>query len=347
MPGTVWWKRGVVYQIYPRSFQDSNGDGVGDLAGITSRLGYLQDLGIDAIWISPIFPSPMKDFGYDVSDYCGVHPLFGSLADFDALIAEAHRRGLKVILDFVPNHTSDQHPWFVESRSSRDNPKRDWYVWRDAKPDGSAPNNWVSNFGGSAWLWDDATGQYFYHAFLKEQPDLNWRNPDLREAMHDVLRFWLDRGVDGFRIDVAHGMSKPEGLPDSVAAVRTGLLTGGRDGDPRFDHEGVHDVHRMIRAVVDHYPGRVTVGQPGAGAQAKHQGDPTHEHPAWEPRESFGAVPDRPAHPRTAQSLRDLGESDGVHREPVQHHAGGGAPVRIADEACPRGEVQRTVASGP
>jgi oligo-1,6-glucosidase/alpha-glucosidase len=210
-----WWERGVVYQIYPRSFQDSDGDGVGDLAGIESRLDYLASLGVDALWLSPIFPSPMKDFGYDVADYCGIEPMFGDLAGFDRLLHAVHERGLKLILDFVPNHSSDQHPWFVESRSSRSNPKRDWYIWRDAKPDGSPPNNWISDFGGSAWEWDAATGQYYLHAFLKEQPDLNWRNPELRAAMLDVLRFWMDRGVDGFRIDVLWHIVKAEHFGDN------------------------------------------------------------------------------------------------------------------------------------
>jgi alpha-glucosidase len=210
-----WWERGVVYQIYPRSFQDSNGDGVGDLAGIESRLDYVASLGVDAIWLSPIFPSPMADFGYDVADYTGVEPLFGDLAAFDRLLAAAHARGLKVLLDFVPNHSSDRHPWFVESRSSRDNPKRDWYIWRDPKPDGGPPNNWISDFGGSAWEWDEGTGQYYLHAFLPQQPDLNWRNPELKTAMFDVMRFWLERGVDGFRIDVLWHIVKAEGLPDN------------------------------------------------------------------------------------------------------------------------------------
>jgi alpha-glucosidase len=210
LPATQWWQTGVIYQIYPRSFQDSNGDGVGDLPGITARLDYLVSLGIDAIWISPFYPSPMADFGYDVSDYCNVDPLFGTLADFDALLAAAHRKGLRVILDFVPNHTSDQHPWFLESKSSRDNPKRDWYLWHDAAQPGDdwvpaaqrVPNNWMSHFGGSAWEWDQPTEQFYLHSFLKQQPDLNWRNPQVRAAMYMAMRFWLDRGVDGFRMDV-------------------------------------------------------------------------------------------------------------------------------------------------
>ena len=215
MPRLPWWQTAVIYQIYPRSFQDSNGDGIGDLEGVRRRLDYLVDLGVDAIWVSPFYPSPMADFGYDVADYCDVDPRFGSLHDFDALLRDAHARDLKVIVDFVPNHTSDQHPWFTQSRSSRDNDKRDWYLWRDANIAGGPPNNWLSNFGGSAWTLDAATGQYYYHAFLKEQPDLNWRNPDVRAAMYDVMRFWLQRGVDGFRIDVLFHLIKDELFRDN------------------------------------------------------------------------------------------------------------------------------------
>ena len=177
-----WWRRGIFYQVYPRSFQDSNGDGVGDLRGIIARLPHLTRLGVDAVWLSPIFTSPMADFGYDISDYTGIDPLFGSMEDFDALVAAAHDSGLKLILDLVPNHTSDQHPWFIEAKSSRDNPKRDWYIWRDGAPDGGPPNNWLSEFGGSAWAYDEASGQYYYHAFLAQQPDLNWRNREVRDA---------------------------------------------------------------------------------------------------------------------------------------------------------------------
>jgi alpha-glucosidase len=214
-----WWKTGVIYQIYPRSFLDTTGNGIGDLEGIIARLDYLNDgtpnsLGVDAIWISPFYPSPMMDFGYDVSDYCDIHPELGSLETFARLVAEAHKRGIRVIVDYVPNHTSDQHPWFLESRSSRDNPRRDWYIWRDPKPDGSPPNNWGSIFGGSAWEWDDLTGQYYFHQFLKEQPDLNWRNPEVVKAMQDVLSFWLERGVDGFRMDVVGMIFKHPEMPD-------------------------------------------------------------------------------------------------------------------------------------
>ena len=211
----AWWRHGVVYQVYPRSFQDADGDGVGDLAGIRQRLPYLQELGVDAIWISPIYPSPMADFGYDVADYCDVDPLFGTLADFDALLQDAHARGLKVILDFVPNHTSDRHPWFVASRSSRHDPHRDFYLWRDPAPDGGPPNNWRSNFGGPAWSFDQATGQWYYHAFLPQQPDLNWRNPQVRQRMYDALRFWLARGVDGFRVDVIWHLIKDDRFRDN------------------------------------------------------------------------------------------------------------------------------------
>ncbi|HET8776506.1 MAG TPA: alpha-amylase family glycosyl hydrolase, partial [Candidatus Limnocylindria bacterium] len=205
-----WWQYGVIYQVYPRSFQDTTGDGIGDLEGIRRRLDYLEWLGAEAAWISPFFPSPMVDFGYDVADYTDVDPRFGSLADFDRLLADAHERGIKIILDLVPNHTSDQHPWFVESRRSRSSERRDWYLWLDPAPDGGPPNNWRSEFGGSAWEFDEATGQYYYHAFATEQPDLNWRNVEVREAMYDVMRFWLDRGVDGFRVDVMWHMVKDE-----------------------------------------------------------------------------------------------------------------------------------------
>jgi alpha-glucosidase len=210
-----WWQSGVIYQIYPRSFQDSNGDGIGDLDGILSRLDYLGELGIDAVWISPIYPSPMADFGYDVADYCDIDPVFGNLADFDRLVAELHRRKLKLILDFVPNHTSIEHEWFRASRASRADPKRDWYIWRDPRPDGGPPTNWLSEFGGPAWSWDALTRQFYYHAFLAQQPDLNWRNPEVQEAMFDVMRFWLRRGVDGFRVDAIHMLVESEQLIDN------------------------------------------------------------------------------------------------------------------------------------
>jgi alpha-glucosidase len=203
-----WWQQGIIYQVYPRSFQDSNGDGVGDLRGIVSRLDYLQWLGIDAIWVSPFYPSPMRDFGYDISDCCAVDPVFGTLQDFDSLLQEAHSRDLRVIIDYVPNHTSDQHPWFQQSRGSKLNAKRDWYIWHDPLPGGGIPNNWMSAFGGSAWEWEEGTGQFYLHTFLREQPDLNWRNPEVEAAMLDVIRFWLNRGVDGFRMDAVQTVFK-------------------------------------------------------------------------------------------------------------------------------------------
>src|ERR1043165_5601448 len=240
----TWWQTGVIYQIYPRSFQDSNGDGVGDLRGIIQRLPYLVDLGVDAIWISPIFVSPLQDF--------------------DDLLAKAHELGLKIILDLVPNHTSDQHPWFRESRSSRQNPKRDWYIWRDPAPDGGPPNNWLSEFGGGAWEYDAATRQYYYHAFLGAQPDLNWRNPDVRAAMYDLMRFWLRRGVDGFRVDVIWHLVKDDQFRDNPPNPAF------RPGDPPHhavvplytaDRPEVHDVIAGMRRVVNEFSDRVLIGE--------------------------------------------------------------------------------------
>jgi alpha-glucosidase len=259
MTDAPWWKRGVVYQIYPRSFQDSDGDGIGDLPGIERRLDHLVRLGVDAVWLSPIFPSPMADFGYDVADYTGIEPMFGTLADFDRLLAAVHGRGLRLLLDFVPNHSSDQHPWFQESRSSRENPKRDWYIWRDPAPDGGPPNNWTSDFGGSSWEWDEATGQYYLHAFLKEQPDLNWRNPELRAAMLDVLRFWFDRGVDGFRIDVLWHIVKAEGFPDNPLNPAWGPHLGERDKVFQVhstDQPEAHAIAAEFRALAEDYGAR-------------------------------------------------------------------------------------------
>ncbi len=260
----LWWQRGVIYQIYPRSFQDSNNDGVGDLRGIRARLDHLVELGVDALWISPIFPSPMADFGYDVADYCDIHPLFGDVADFDALVSDAHRRGLKVILDFVPNHTSDQHPWFRESRSSRSNARRDWYIWRDPAPDGGPPTNWLSYFGGPAWCYDETTGQYYLHLFLKEQPDLNWRNPHVQAAMLDAMRFWLDRGVDGFRVDVMWLMIKDAHFRDNPPnpAWRPGMMPHMQLLETySADQPEVHDIVAMMRQVLDEYDERMMVGE--------------------------------------------------------------------------------------
>ena len=254
----------MIYQIYPRSFQDSNGDGVGDLPGITQRLPYIKGLGIDAIWISPFYPSPMADFGYDVSNYRNVDPLFGTLDDFDALLARAHELRLKVILDFVPCHTSDQHPWFIESRQSRDNPKRDWYIWADAAPDGGPPNNWDSNFGGSAWEWDDHTGQYYLHSFLVQQPDLNWRSPEVKAEMLDVMRWWLEKGIDGYRVDVMAGMVKDDQLRDNPPNPD---WTEGMNPTQKFyfvynyDRPEVHEIIREMRTLMDSYGDRVLIGE--------------------------------------------------------------------------------------
>jgi alpha-glucosidase len=259
----TWWREGVFYQIYPRSFQDSNGDGVGDLRGITRRLDHLNDgtpssLGIDAVWLSPFYRSPMADFGYDVSDYRDVDPIFGTLDDFDHLLEEAHRRGIRVLVDLVPNHTSDQHPWFVASRSSRDDPKRNWYVWADPRR-GGPPNNWRAVFGSkekrSAWTLDPATGQYYLHHFLPQQPDLNWWNEDVRKAIDDVMRFWLDRGVDGFRIDVAHSLVKDQLLRDNPR------LFAKRRPRHNWELEEVHEIHRRWRRVLDEYEDRMAVGE--------------------------------------------------------------------------------------
>jgi alpha-glucosidase len=260
----AWWQTAVIYQIYPRSFQDTNGDGIGDLAGIQQRLPYLAELGVDAIWLSPIYPSPMADFGYDISDYTNIDPVFGSLPKFDSLLAEAHRRGIRLILDLVPNHTSDQHPWFIESSASRDSSKRNWYIWRDPAKDGGPPNNWLSEFGGSAWEFDAHTGQYYCHTFLGAQPDLNWWNPDLRAAMYDVMRFWLARGVDGFRVDVIWHLIKDKEFRDNPPNPEFG------PGQPPHqslvplyttDRPEVHDVIRQMRMIVDEFSDRVLIGE--------------------------------------------------------------------------------------
>jgi alpha-glucosidase len=257
----VWWKHGVVYQIYPRSFGDSNGDGVGDLRGIAERVEYLAWLGVDAVWLSPCFRSPMADFGYDVSDYCDIDPCFGTLADFDALVAAAHAHGIKVVLDWVPNHSSDQHPWFLESRASRSSAKRDWYVWRDARADGGPPNQWKAIFGGSAWEWDEGTQQFYLHSFLKEQPELEWRNPELVKAMHGTLRFWLDRGVDGFRIDVVHRLAKDPELRDDPEGGCRCEAWGGERHIHAENHPDIHELLRGVRGVLDEYDSRMAVGE--------------------------------------------------------------------------------------
>jgi len=258
----AWFKSAVLYQIYPRSFHDSNGDGVGDLAGITQKLDYLasqhDSLGVNAIWLSPFYPSPMADFGYDVTDYCDVDPVFGTLHDFKKLLHEAHKRGIKVVIDFIPNHTSDKHPWFKESRASKDNPKRDWYVWKDAKPDGSPPNNWPAYFGGSAWEHDLATGQYYLHSFLPQQPDLNWENPEVRKAMKEVIKFWLDLGVDGLRVDAVYYLSKDPQYRDNPPDLRT---PDPNDFKWRYNRDGprLYAHLREIASVLKGYKNRFMV----------------------------------------------------------------------------------------
>ena len=254
--GDPWWKHAVIYEIYPRSFQDSDGDGIGDINGIISRLDYLQELHIGAIWLTPMYPSPQVDFGYDVSDYTAIDPIYGTMADFDRLVREAKKRDIRILMDLVINHTSDQHPWFQASRSSRTDPKRDWYIWRDGKSPGQPPNNWLSWFGHSAWQLDPQTGQYYYHYFYVQQPDLNWRNPEVRKAMYDVVRFWLDRGVAGFRIDAVSRLFEDPNLHDEP------ILPGKNAyGDPNIQHKytdnlpEVHDVLRELRKLVDAYQG--------------------------------------------------------------------------------------------
>jgi alpha-glucosidase len=265
MSSAAWWRDGVIYQVYPRSFQDSNGDGVGDLLGIINRLDYLHWLGIDAIWLTPITVSPDADLGYDVADYCNVQPAFGDLKTADELIAEAAQRGMKVVLDIVPNHTSDRHPWFIDARSSRAGQHRDWYVWADARPDGSLPNNWLSAFGGPAWTFDRKTGQYYLHNFLPEQPDLNWWNPDVRDAFDEIYRFWFDRGVAGFRIDVAHGIVKDRELRDNpppTADDPPSIHVLGQRPVYNTERPEVHDVLRRWRALADAYdPPRILLGE--------------------------------------------------------------------------------------
>ena len=271
-PDKDWWRGAVIYQIYPRSYQDTSGDGTGDLRGITQRLPYIASLGVDAIWISPFFTSPMKDFGYDVANYRGVDPMFGTMEDFDILVAEAHRLGLKVMIDLVLSHTSDQHPWFIESRASRDNPKADWYVWADAKPDGTPPNNWLSIFGGSAWEWDTTRRQYFLHNFLTSQPDLNFHNPEVQDALLAVTEFWLERGVDGYRLDTINFYVHDKELRDNPALPESERnSTIAPDVNPYNYQEHLYSKNRpenlqfleRFRALLDAYPAAAAVGEVG------------------------------------------------------------------------------------
>ncbi len=279
MTALKWWQTAVFYQIYPRSFADGNGDGIGDFQGIIGKLDYLKGLGIDGIWLSPHYPSPQWDCGYDIADYCDVEPEYGTLEAFKVFLAEAHQRGIRVILDLVLNHTSDQHPWFIESRSSRDNPRRDWYIWRDPQPDGSLPNNWYSTFGGPAWEYDGGTDSYYYHFFFKQQPDLNWRNPEVKQAMFDAVRFWLDMGVDGFRLDAIGTLYEDPDMPDQQSGLTQEelykLAYAAKTPEDwlkleplwkemfkyQMDQPGIHDLIRELRNLVNEYDDRVLVGE--------------------------------------------------------------------------------------
>lgn len=260
----LWWQTGIIYEVYTRSFQDSNGDGVGDIRGVLERLDYLESLGVNTIWLTPFYPSPMKDLGYDISDYTGIDSLFGTFQDFDELLQEVHSRGMKLIVDFVPNHTSDQHPWFLESRSSRNNPKRDWYIWKDGKTNGSEPNNWLSVLGGPAWEWNEQTEQYYFHTFLKEQPELNLRNPEVQEAVLEAMRFWLEKGVDGFRVDVMWYLVKDEKFRDNPFNPD---YESGMPGPEKLiqayssNQPEVHDIVRKFRDHLDQYHEKVMIGE--------------------------------------------------------------------------------------
>jgi alpha-glucosidase len=260
----LWWQSAVIYEVYARSFQDTNRDGIGDIRGLIQRLDYLQWLGVNAVWLTPVYPSPMKDLGYDISDYTGIDAVFGKMDDFDELLREVHSRDMKLIVDFIPNHSSNLHPWFKESRSSRDNPKRDWYIWKEAGPNGAEPNNWLSVLGGPAWEWDEQTKQYYYHSFLKEQPELNLRNPEVMEAILEAMRFWLDKGVDGFRVDVMWYLIKDEKFrdnpinPDYKSGMPSSeqLIQAYSSNQPE-----VHDIVRQFRKLLDEYSEKVMIGE--------------------------------------------------------------------------------------
>ena len=269
-PSSDWWRSAAIYQVYPRSFFDSNGDGIGDLPGIIDKLDYIASLEMDAVWISPFFQSPMKDFGYDISDYRAIEPMFGTMDDFKRLLKEAHRRDLKILIDQVWNHTSDEHPWFIESRRSRDNAKADWYVWEDAKADGSPPNNWRATFGGSAWEWDETRQQYYLHSFLTAQPDLNWYNPEVKDAILDVARFWLDMGVDGFRLDVVNFFLHDRQLRDNpMRPPEMKRPAGASSNDPffalwnlyNFNQPEIVELLKPIRKLMEAYPGTTTLAE--------------------------------------------------------------------------------------
>jgi alpha-glucosidase len=336
-----WWKTAVVYQIYPRSFLDSDGDGVGDLKGVSSKLDYIQGLGVDALWLSPFFRSPMKDFGYDVSDYCDVDPLFGTLDDFDALLAGVHDRGMKLIIDQVWSHTSDRHAWFLESSRSKDNPKADWYVWADAKPDGTPPNNWLASFGGPSWTWNPVRRQYYLHNFLTSQPDLNYWNPEVQDAILDVARFWLDRGVDGFRLDVINMIVHDRELRDNpVARYNRPPPTATQFQEHVFDRsrpEALDFVERL-RALMDAYDGdRMTVGETVATHALELQLEYTEGKHRLHTAYSFYLLNARSATPDLfAQTLRAWSGASGWPAWSLGNHDVPRFPTRLTANADPR-----------
>ncbi|MBV9996767.1 MAG: alpha glucosidase [Caulobacteraceae bacterium] len=330
-----WWRGAVIYQIYPRSFLDTNADGIGDLAGITRKLDYIAALGVDGVWLSPFYRSPMKDFGYDVSDYLDVDPIFGTLADFDTLLAEAHHRGLKVVIDQVWSHSSNMHPWFVESSGSRDNPKADWYVWADPKPDGTPPNNWLASFGGPAWTWSPLRRQYYLHNFLPEQPDLNYWNPEVREQILNVAKFWLDRGVDGFRLDVINYIVHDQELRDNPPALRAvppPLATMmQRHVFDRSRPEAL-DFIRDLRRLMDGYGGRMTVGEigdePPLPRQQEYTAPPDRLHTAY----SFYLLQGPATPERFAQALSSWADAPGWPSWSLGNHDVARYASRIARE---------------
>ncbi|MFL6764121.1 MAG: alpha-amylase family glycosyl hydrolase [Sphingomicrobium sp.] len=332
-----WWRGAAIYQIYPRSFADSDGDGIGDLPGITSKLDYVASLGADAIWLSPFFTSPMRDFGYDVADYCGVDPVFGALADFDALVERAHALRLKLIIDQVYSHSSDVHPWFQESRSSRTNPKADWYVWADAKADGSPPNNWQSVFGGPAWTWDARRRQYYMHNFLPQQPDLNVHNPALQDALLDVARFWLDRGVDGFRIDAINFAMHDPQLRDNPPAAESGKRTRPFDFQKHLYNQSHPDIVKFVerlRSVADGYAGRFTLAEVGGDHAVGEMHSFTDGNARLNSAYGFDFLYADTLNPQlVAQAMRDWPEDAGWPTWAFENHDAPRAISRWADEA--------------
>jgi alpha-glucosidase len=329
-----WWRGAVVYQVYPRSFLDTNADGVGDLPGVRKGLDHIASLGVDAIWLSPFYKSPMKDFGYDVSDYRDIDPMFGTLADFDALLAEAHARGLKVIIDQVWSHSSNQHPWFLESSASRDNPRADWYVWADPKPDGTPPNNWLASFGGPAWTWSAKRRQYYFHNFLPEQPDLNYWNPAVQDAVLDIARFWLDRGVDGFRLDVVNYYVHDRELRDNPPAQRRRVPLMATDMQrhihDRSQPENLAFINRL-RALMDGYGERMTVGEVGDETPLLRQQEYTQPPDRLDTAYTFYLLSGAPATPALFRSAQEAwAEAGGWPSWSLGNHDVTRFPTRMA-----------------